>query len=106
MRKLVTGAGIAAVAVAATLASATPASAADTPRNEGAACIQAGLGTLKSAWPVAGRRPTAGRLQHPGRPGPAIFPLARGQLPAARPGGEAPQDQPRAVRLVRLSLGA
>jgi hypothetical protein len=49
MRKLVTGAGIAAVAVAATLAGATPASAADTPRNQGAACIQAGLGTLKSA---------------------------------------------------------
>jgi hypothetical protein len=47
MRKLVTGAGIAAVALAATLASATPASA--TPSNEGAACIQAGLGTLKSA---------------------------------------------------------
>jgi hypothetical protein len=49
MRKLVTAAGVVAVAVAATLASATPASAADTPRNEGAACIQAGLGTLKSA---------------------------------------------------------
>jgi hypothetical protein len=48
MRKLVTGAGVVAVAVAATLASATPASAADTPRNEGAACVQAGLGTLKS----------------------------------------------------------
>ena len=48
MRKLVTGAGIAAVAVAATLASAMPASAADTPRNQGAACVQAGLGTLKS----------------------------------------------------------
>src|SRR5215211_4632267 len=48
MRKLVTGAGIVAVAVAATLASGTPASAADTPRNEGAACVQAGLGTLKS----------------------------------------------------------
>ena len=45
MRKLVTGAGVA-VAVAATLASATPASA--TPNNEGAACIQAGLATLKS----------------------------------------------------------
>jgi len=49
MRKIVTGAGVAAVALAATLATATPASAADTPRNEGAACIQAGLGTLKSA---------------------------------------------------------
>jgi hypothetical protein len=48
MRKLVTAAGVVAVAVAATLASATPASAADTPRNEGAACVQAGLGTLKS----------------------------------------------------------
>jgi hypothetical protein len=46
MRKLVAGAGV--VAVAATLAVATPASAADAPRNEGAACIQAGLGTLKS----------------------------------------------------------
>ena len=48
MRKLVTGAGVVAVAVAATLAGATPASAADTPRNQGAACVQAGLGTLKS----------------------------------------------------------
>jgi hypothetical protein len=46
MRKLVTGAGVVAVAVAATLASATPASA--TPSNDGAACVQAGLGTLKS----------------------------------------------------------
>ena len=46
MRKLVAGAGVVAVAVAATLASATPASAA--PSNEGAACIQAGLATLKS----------------------------------------------------------
>ena len=49
MRKLVTGAGLVAVAVAATLASAAPASAADTPRNQGAACVQSGLGTLKSA---------------------------------------------------------
>jgi hypothetical protein len=48
MRKLVTGAGVAAVGLAATLAVAAPASAADTPRNEGAACIQAGLSTLKS----------------------------------------------------------
>ena len=48
MRKLVAGAGIVAVAVAATLAVATPASAADTPRNGGAACVQAGLGYLKS----------------------------------------------------------
>ena len=46
MRKLVAGAGVVAVAVAATLASATPASAAQS--NEGAACIQAGLATLKS----------------------------------------------------------
>jgi hypothetical protein len=44
MRKLVAGAGV--VAVAATLAVATPASA--TPSNEGAACIQAGLSFLKS----------------------------------------------------------
>ena len=43
MRKLVAGAGV--VAIAATLAVATPASA--TPSNEGAACIQAGLSTLK-----------------------------------------------------------
>ena len=48
MRKILTGAGVAAVALAATITAATPASAADTPRNEGAACIQAGLGTLKS----------------------------------------------------------
>jgi hypothetical protein len=44
MRKLVAGAGV--VAIAATLAVATPASA--TPSNEGAACIQAGLSFLKS----------------------------------------------------------
>jgi hypothetical protein len=48
MRELVTGAGVAAVGLAATLAVAAPASAADTPRNEGAACIQAGLSTLKN----------------------------------------------------------
>ena len=48
MRKLVTGAGVAAVGLAAALAVAAPASAAETPRNEGAACIQAGLSTLKS----------------------------------------------------------
>jgi hypothetical protein len=47
MRKLVAGAGAVAVAVAATVAVATPASAADTPRNQGAACVQAGLATLK-----------------------------------------------------------
>jgi hypothetical protein len=44
MRKLVAGAGV--IAVAATLAVATPAAA--TPSNEGAACIQAGLATLKT----------------------------------------------------------
>jgi hypothetical protein len=50
MRKLVasTRAGAVAVAVAATVAVAPPASAVDTPRNRGAACVQAGLGTLKS----------------------------------------------------------
>jgi hypothetical protein len=49
MKKLVAGtrAGVVAVARAATLAAA-PASAAETPRNQGAACVQAGLGTLKS----------------------------------------------------------
>jgi hypothetical protein len=46
MRKLVTGAGVVAVSLAATLAVSAPASA--EPRNEGAACIQAGLDTLKS----------------------------------------------------------
>ena len=108
MRKLVTGAGVVAVAVAATLASATPASAADTPRNEGAACIQAGLGTLKSLGLLQAAAQTADRLQHPGRPGHRahLRRLACGQLPIARTGREAPQDQPRAVRLVRLSLGA
>jgi hypothetical protein len=50
MKKLVAGtrAGVVAVALAATLAAAAPASAAETPRNQGAACVQAGLGTLKS----------------------------------------------------------
>jgi hypothetical protein len=50
MQKLVAGtrAGVFAVALAATLAVSAPASAADTPRNDGAACVQAGLNTLKS----------------------------------------------------------
>lgn len=50
MRKLLAGtrAGVLAVALAATLAAAAPASAADAPRNQGAACVQAGLSTLKS----------------------------------------------------------
>jgi len=46
MRKL--RAGIIALALGATLAVAAPASAAEAPRNQGAACVQAGLGTLKS----------------------------------------------------------
>jgi hypothetical protein len=46
MRKL--RAGIVALALGATLAVAAPAAAAEAPRNEGAACVQAGLGTLKS----------------------------------------------------------
>ena len=48
MRKLLAGtrAGVVAVALAATLAA--PASAAEIPRNQGAACVQAGLSTLKS----------------------------------------------------------
>jgi len=45
MRKFVAGAGAVAVGLATTLVVASPASAA--PRNEGAACVQAGLGTLK-----------------------------------------------------------
>lgn len=48
MRKLVACTGAAALAVSATLAMAAPASAAEVPRNQGAACVQAGLGTLKS----------------------------------------------------------
>ena len=50
MRKLVaaTRAAVVAVTVAATVAVAAPASAADIPRNQGAACVRAGLGTLKS----------------------------------------------------------
>jgi hypothetical protein len=46
MRKL--RAGIVAVALGATLAVAAPASAAEAPANQGAACVQAGLSTLKS----------------------------------------------------------
>jgi hypothetical protein len=46
MRKL--RAGIIALTLGAALAAAAPASAAPAPRNEGAACVQAGLGTLKS----------------------------------------------------------
>ena len=48
MRKLFAGAGAVVAGLAATLTVASPASAADTPRNQGAACIQAGLSTLKS----------------------------------------------------------
>jgi len=46
MRKL--RAGIVALALGATLAVAAPASAAQAPANQGAACVQAGLSTLKS----------------------------------------------------------
>lgn len=46
MREFVAGVGALAVGLATTAAVASPASAA--PRNEGAACIQAGLSTLKS----------------------------------------------------------
>jgi hypothetical protein len=50
MRKLFVGtrAGDIAVVLAATVAAAAPASAAEAPRNEGAVCVQAGLSTLKS----------------------------------------------------------
>jgi len=48
MRKKMTAGGIAVTALAASIALATPASAAESPRNEGAACVQAGIGTLKS----------------------------------------------------------
>jgi len=40
--------GVAAAALAATVAMAPVASAAESPANEGAACAQAGIGTLKS----------------------------------------------------------
>jgi hypothetical protein len=46
MRKL--RAGVVALALGATLAVAAPASAAEAPANQGAACVQAGLSTLKS----------------------------------------------------------
>ena len=46
MRKLLAGTRAGVVAVA--LAVAAPASAAEGPRNQGAACVQAGLSTLKS----------------------------------------------------------
>jgi hypothetical protein len=45
---LMTVGGVGLVAIAASLAVASPASAAGTPRNEGAACVQAGIQTLKS----------------------------------------------------------
>lgn len=48
MRKKMAAGGIAITALAASIALATPASAAESPRNEGAACVQAGIGTLKS----------------------------------------------------------
>jgi hypothetical protein len=46
MRKL--RAGVVALALGATLAVAAPAAAAPAPANQGAACVQAGLSTLKS----------------------------------------------------------
>jgi hypothetical protein len=48
MRKILATAGSGAVLLAASVAFATPASAAGAPRDEGAACVQARLGTLKS----------------------------------------------------------
>jgi len=48
MRKKIAAGGIAVTAFAASIALATPASAAESPRTEGAACVQAGIGTLKS----------------------------------------------------------
>jgi hypothetical protein len=45
MRKMITCLGAAAAVTAASVALSAPASAA--PSNEGAACVQAGLGTLK-----------------------------------------------------------
>ena len=87
MKKLVAGtrAGVVALALAATLAAAAPASAAETPRNQGAACVQAGLGTLKNLGLVPGRRPEAARLQHPGQPdhGPHLHHPAGGELSVA-----------------------
>jgi hypothetical protein len=44
---MITTGGIALAAAAASLAVATPAFAADSPRNQGAACTQAGINTLK-----------------------------------------------------------
>ncbi len=46
MRKL--RAGVVALALGATLAVAAPAATAQAPANQGAACVQAGLSTLKS----------------------------------------------------------
>jgi hypothetical protein len=71
MRKLVTGAGVVAVSLAATLAVSTPASA--EPRNEGAACIQAGLDTLKSLGllqAAAQKQIDYSTLADPATPGP------------------------------------
>ena len=48
MRKKMAATGIAVTAFAASIALATPASAAESPRSPGAACVQAGIGTLKS----------------------------------------------------------
>ena len=102
MRKLVAGAGAVAAGLAATLAVASPASAA--PRNEGAACIQAGLSTLKDLGLLQARprrrSTTAPWLTRP--PGRSSPPCPRAAT-FARPGGEASQDQPRTVRLVPLT---
>jgi hypothetical protein len=48
MKKMMAAGAAAVAAVAASLAVAAPAAAAESPRNEGAACVQAGIGTLKS----------------------------------------------------------
>jgi len=47
-KKLMAAGGTAVAALVASLAVAVPASAADSPSNEGAACVQAGVSTLKS----------------------------------------------------------
>lgn len=47
-KKIMAAGGVTIAALAASLAVAAPASAAEVPRNAGAACAQAGIGTLKS----------------------------------------------------------
>ena len=103
MKKIVATAGIAAAVLAGTVAAAAPASAA--PANEGAACVQAGLGTLKSLGllqAAAQKQIDYSTLADPVA-GPIYADLPAGSYLSLGAVVKLHTHQPGAVRLVRLS---